>query len=365
MRALASVFLLGLALLGWGEVSAIYGKTSPAGAAAETRPTIAWQVTPTGGGRVSRVEMRINDVLVPAEFDDETNTAEYRPTAPMAAGLYDVECRVTIDREVTVRKSWVFEIGDGPSTASARGLDEINLVRTELGQPALSLDDRLCAAAAAHTRYQILNQETCHIEDPAKPGFSGKAPWDRIQRFGFPGVCYEGACGNQMDVRKAVRLLFDAPYHRIAFLQPGTAAIGIGFESGALTIDYAISNREGDGMSPAPGQVDVPLAWDGIESPSPLDIHGAHGPVGYPIVFGRYSKNLDDAAIDSMVLFAPDGSVVPAYLNTPRNDPELRFAAILTPKQRLQPRTTYRVCVSGRSNSGDFIRRDWTFTTGS
>lgn len=370
MRPLLSAAVFLLALSVQADVSAIYGKYNPTGSVTASEPLVSWKLTPTGGGHVSRVEMSINSHPVSAEFNGETSSVEYRPAGPMKGGLYTVVCRVTIERELIVRQDWSFEIRGGatdcgPSTSFGANyaLEATNVIRQSLGLPAYVLDDRMTAAANAHSKYQILNGQTCHIEDPSKPGFTGKAPWDRVQHFGFPGTCYEGACGNQMDPRKAIQLLFDAPYHRIAFLQPGSPQIGIGFEGGALTVDYAVSSEEGVGISPAAGQLGTPLAWDGNESPTPLRIHGASGPVGYPVVFSWFSPTLESIRIGSMRLLGPDGTEIPAYVNTPANDDELRFAGVLTPRSKLQPRTTYTAEVHATSQRGQRIDRTWSFTT--
>jgi len=371
LRVLSIFVLLSLALIVQADVSAIYGKYAPSGSTADAQPTIAWKLTPTGGGRVSRVEMLVNESPVPATFNTGTSSAEFKPAEALRSGLYSVVCRVTIEEQVVVRQDWSFEIaGDagssGPSGSFAvnYALEATNLIRGELGLPPYILDSRMNAAAAAHSKYQVLNGATCHVEEPGKPGFTGKAPWDRIQRFGFPGTCYEGACGNQLDPRKAIRLLFDAPYHRIAFLQPSSLQIGIGFESGALTVDYAVSNCEGVGLSPAPGQLGIPVGWDGNESPCPFRVHGASGPSGYPIVFAWFSPRLEGIQISSMRLFGPDGSEISTYVNTPDNDNELRFAGVITPRSKLQPKTAYTVEVHATTQRGARIDKKWSFKTG-
>lgn len=380
MRVFLTGVLVFLSLSIQADVSAIYGKFSPTGSVKSAQPVVSWGLTPTGGGHVSRVDMQINDQAVEARFNSSSSAVEYKPTGPLPAGLYAVVCRVTIDREVTLRQDWTFEVlgeargtsrSGGGSASPAKSLaasyafTTTNEIRAEMGLPGFVSDERINAAAAAHSRYQVLNRMTCHIEDPNKPGYTGKAPWDRIQHFGFDGVCYEGACGGQTDPRKAIQLLFDAPYHRIAFLQPGSPAVGIGFEGGAMTMDYAVSEQEGTGISPAPGQTGIPLSWDGNESPSPLRVHGAYGTVGYPIVFGWFSPRLENIKVKSMKLFTADGSEVATYVNTPDNDSELRFAGVMTPKVKLRPKTSYTAEVRATTDRGAKIDRTWTFTTGS
>jgi uncharacterized protein YkwD len=362
MRFLFALVLLAAPLAATAEVSAIYGDFAPTGTVSAPKPELRWKLTPTGGGQVTRVEMLLNRKRVEATFNPSSNEVEYSPAEPLEKGLYAVVCNVTINRAVVARQDWMFEVG-GSSATIAAALEATNALRRELGLPAFISDQRLNDAAVAHSRYQLLNHETGHFEDPAKPGFTGKAPWDRVQRFGYPGTCFECASGNQMDPATAVKLLFDAPYHRIAFLQPGTAAIGIGFEAGALTLDYGLATDEGAGLSPSPGQAEVPIEWDGNESPSPLRIHGATGSVGYPIVFSWFSPRLEGNRVDSKKLIGPDGLEVPSYLNTPENDGELRFSGVLTPKAKLLRGTTYRVDVRAASQRGKKLDRSWSFTT--
>lgn len=365
MRSAILLFCSALVALARAEVGAIYGQYGPSGSVANTRPQLSWRLTPTGGGRVTRVEMNLNAKPVPAQYNEKASSVEFTPSADLDPGLYNVACRVTLEGQVVARQEWSFEVGTGEdsSFAAAAALDELNLIRKEIGLAALPLDDRLARAAAAHSSYQWLAGVTGHYEESSQTGFTGRAPWDRAKRFGFPGSCYEGASGGQPDPRSAVRMLFDAPYHRIAFLQPGAPAVGVGFERGFLTVDYGISEQEGPGMSPAPGQTGVSLAWDGNETPNPLRLHDASGRVGYPIVFSWFSPRLGNARIQSMTLEGPDGNQCPAHLNTPENDAELRFAAVLIPRRPLSPRTTYRVDVRGQNDRGETFARSWSFTT--
>ena len=322
---------------------------------------------------MSRVEMRINDQPVSAEFDADKNEVVYQPSDPMEPGLHSVTCRVTIERAVTVRQDWSFEVGGlyaadnrpAKSAAASYALMATNEFRALIGMRPFALDDKMCQAASAHSKYQILNRSVGHYEEPGKPGYTGKAPWDRTAHFGFEGVCYEGVCGGQTDPKRAIQLLFDAPYHRIPFLQPGAPKVGIGFEGGVLTVNYAVSDDAGVGTAPAADQTGVPLGWDGNETPSPMRIHRFNGATGYPIVYAYFSPMLENIDVQSMKLFGPDGTLVDAFVNTPDNDSELRFAGIITPRKPLQANSRYRVEVKARTKRGGKIDRTWSFTTGS
>lgn len=360
---------MSLGLAQASDVSVIYGKYGPTGRIEDSAPNLSWKLTPTGGGKITHVRLTLNDQPVPAVFVAASSSVEYQPAAPLRSGLYTVHCQATVDRQLVVRQDWSFEIagkdGGGPAGfAVGPVLDSLNELRRVSGLPPFALDSRMSAAAAAHSHYQAINRTTGHFEDPSLAGFTGKAPWDRTAAFGVPGGCYECVCGNESDPRKAIQLLFDAPYHRIPFLQSGSPKVGIGMEAGALTIDCALSSESGVGLSPAPGQSGASRAWDGNEFPSPLRIHGATGPVGYPIVFAWLTPQMEGLAVRSMRLL--DGKVVvPTYLNTPENDSELRFAAILLPKAALKPETTYTVEVKASTAGGRDLSRTWSFRTGS
>ncbi len=344
----------------------IYGDYQPRGIVKQTTPLLRWNVRSNDGQQIGSVELSINGKKVKAEYNSEKEAVEYRPNEGLDAGLYKVVCRATIPGQVTARQDWTFEVnpaGEDAPIASALALDEINLVRKELGLPSFRSDQRANDAAMAHSRYMSQHGVCGHVESADKPGFTGVQPWDRLQAFGYQGTCYEDSCIGEGDPRAAVRLLFDAPYHRIAFLQPGSSDIGVGMIGGALTTDFIVSDQSGVSTSPSDGQNDIPLSWDGNESPSPLRIHGVSGEVGYPIVFGYFSPNLESIRISSFEVKNERGDVVPGMLNTPANDPELRFAAVFLPSATLAPSAKYRVFVKAKTRSGKSIDRAWTFTT--
>lgn len=369
MRSIfAGLFVLSLGLAQAADVSVIYGRYGPTGRIEDSTPNLSWKLTPTGGGQITHVRLTLNDQPVPATFVAASSAIEYQPSAPLRSGLYTVRCQATVDRQLVVRQDWSFEISGkdrgGPSGfAVGPVLDSLNGLRRLSGLPPFALDSRMSAAAAAHSHYQAIHRTTGHFEDPALAGFTGKAPWDRTAAFGAPGGCYECVCGNESDPRKAIQLLFDAPYHRIPFLQAGSPKVGIGMEGGALTIDTALSPEPGVGLSPAPNQTETPRIWDGNEFPSPLRMHGATGPVGYPIVFAWLTPQMEGLTVRAMSLREGD-LVIPTYLNTPENDSELRFAAILLPKAALKSETTYTVDVKASTAGGQDVSRTWSFRTG-
>lgn len=344
----------------------IYGEYKPTGIVQDGVQSVTWKVTPTDGYEISEVDLSLNGQPVKATYDQKEHLVTYKPETNLGPGFYKVNCRATVVGKVTVRQDWSFEIsqpGSNTSIASQLAFDEVNLIRRELGLPPFSTDKRVSDAAMAHSRYMAANQLCGHVEEPGKSGYTGRQPWDRIQAFGYQGVCYEDACFGIADPRQAVRSLFDAPYHRIAFLQPGSTVLGAGMIDGALTADFVLSPDCGVSYSPASGQTGVPVAWDGNETPSPLRVHGVNAATGYPIVFGYYSPQMETIRVTKFQLIDPEGSIVAGYLNTPANDSMLRFSAVFIPSQALFPATTYSVVVKGSTRGGKCIDSTWKFTT--
>ncbi|MDU8910876.1 CAP domain-containing protein [Aestuariicoccus sp. MJ-SS9] len=62
-----------------------------------------------------------------------------------------------------------------------RMLDAINALRSAAGAPALSLDAKLNAAAATHSRDMSVQNRPWHF------GSDGSSPIDRVQRVGYEG----------------------------------------------------------------------------------------------------------------------------------------------------------------------------------
>lgn len=363
------LFLLLSALLVSALASAdlIYGDYQPTGIIKDLSPTVTWKVAPTPGNKIDGVELSLNGKSVKAVYDEKTHAVIYTPPAALDAGLYRVTCRATIPGKVTARQDWSFEVSGGESNnasfASMLAFNEANLIRQELGLPMFSQDQRITDAAMAHSRYMSFNGACGHVEESGKSGFTGTQPWDRVAAYGYKGPCYEDACLGKDDPKEAIRLLFNAPYHRIAFLQPGAVRLGAGMVDGALTADFTVSTQSGVGMSPARGQKGIPTTWDGNESPNPLRLHSPQGSVGYPIVFGYYSPRMEPISITSFELRDCEGNLVSAFLNTPANDNMLRFNAVLIPSRPLVPEEIYEVRVAGKTASGKSIDTNWKFTT--
>ena len=76
----------------------------------------------------------------------------------------------------------VYRIGSGDTREIRfRMLDSVNSLRSAAGQPPLTLDDKLTAAAATHARDMSLQSRPWHF------GSDGSSPLDRVRRVGYEG----------------------------------------------------------------------------------------------------------------------------------------------------------------------------------
>lgn len=239
---------------------------------------------------------------------------------------------------------------------------EINRRRAEWGLPACTLNATLSQAAVAHAKYMRQNKTVAHFESASSPGYTAVAPWDRAQKFGYKGICFEGASDEQ-DPLKGVASQFAGPYHRMPYMQPGVVEIGIGSDANYICVDIGVSRTEGIAYSPVDGQKNVPTTWDGFDAPPPLVAYGQKSPAGYPIVFGYFTKFVSPTRMFSMKL-TEGGRPVPAYFNSPDTDKNLKNVGFLVAKNPLKPNTTYTVEAKGTDAKGAAIEKTWSFTTG-
>jgi len=368
--------LLGLAVLGAVPISFLRaadyytGNPTPIGALRIARPTITWKIWGGEKTKITAVSMALNNREVPAEYFGSYKAVIYTPPRPLPPGSYQVRCEVTFNNRWKVSREWEFTIPPEaiqelpePDARQRRAWETANEYRRLMGMFPFRLDLRLCASATAHASYLDRNKETGHAEQPGKPGFVGKDPMERAIAFGYDGGCSEDAAGGDLSPSAAVRELFDAPYHRLPFLQPGSPDFGAGRVGDQTVLVFGATEAEGIVTYPVDKQREIPLRWHGIEDPNPLRIHRVRGPAGYIITFCYFAPDRPRIRISKATLTTEKGEPVPFYLNTPDNDSHLTNGALLIPKQSLRQNTTYLVSIEASTQSGKNISRNWQFTT--
>ncbi|MFY9234079.1 MAG: CAP domain-containing protein [Fimbriimonadaceae bacterium] len=341
------------------------------------KPTLRWEIWPGGRSAITEQKMLINGVEVRAYYSKGDRSLMYTPDRPLAPGEYKVKCRVVIDDSLVANKEWTFTIATGaapnlapPDSDQIRAFRAANVYRTALGLEPFRFDDRLNGAALAHSKYLAKNNTTGHFQKPGTPGYFGQDPGARLESFGFIDESWENVAYGNETPEEAITSLVDAPYHRIPFMQPGAIVLGAGFNENRLTVEFGANKSEGTVVYPAPGQSNVPTLWNGNERPNPLRLHDAPKPVGYIIVLSAWQPGGAKLKVQEATLRnCADGSLVPAFLNTPSNDDRLDNSCFIIPKRPLRPGTTYEVLVRGSvqptasDRSEVPLDKRWRFTT--
>ncbi len=346
----------------------------PSGRLRVSRPSISWKISGGNGANVSDVVLQVDGETVKAEYSQTKKSVWYEPTEAFTPGTHKIDCAVQLGGQVWVNRSWQFTVLAGasatpqaPNTQQTALFTQINLVRKEQGLPPVTLDGRLCAAAQAHTAYLSPRATVAHIQtDETSGDFLARDSGERAGVFGFSGGVFEVIGQGKGDDKTQIARLFAAPYHRGAFLQPGSVAIGAGKVNGTVTLMFGTGDQTGVTTYPAPHQTNVPTAWDGIEAPNPLRLHkgAGTGPLGTAISLHVWTGDITEKLTNvQATLTTATGKSVAVWLNTPQNDDHLTNAVFLLPQKPLAPATMYRVTVSATTATGETVRREWTFTT--
>jgi len=253
-----------------------------------------------------------------------------------------------------------------------QALARINYYRARAGIAPLALNESLNQTAVAHANYCILNAGDSslagvspHTEIAGKAGFTGVTSADRAQHFGYSSV---GRWRENMHYLAnpvaAVDDWMNSVFHRFAVLDPNlqemgfAVAVGNGRKVDVLDTAAPVytENASAVVVYPAPNQTDVPLAFDGRESPDPLP--GAVYPTGYPItaMFGGENVQITEASLrDSR------GNLVDSYVLYPGSGMMDNSVAVVA-KQLLRAAEKYTVSLAG-TTGGTAFSRNWSFTT--
>ena len=344
----------------------------PKGRLIYAKAPFIWEVWSTVPGEITGGRCTIDDQSVPARYDETARRVIANLQEPLSPGIHKITLSATLKTGEAIGRTWEFEIAPealisvpAPNDSQNKVLGFVNSFREKMGLPACRMDDLMNAASLKHCEYLALNQTTGHYQTPGKQGYFGNQPWERLQAMGLVLDSWETVDFGSSTEEEALAHLIDAPYHRLAFIQPGKVLFGSGYHKNRLTATFQMSSEKGVVTYPYDKQEAVPPAWDYNERPNPLRIHdGARRPVGYPIMLARFGGGEDKLNVRLATIFDGDGREVPCWLNTPDNDPELKFALILIPKAPLKGNAKYSVRVEAAMASGEEVSRSWSFRTG-
>ena len=267
-----------------------------------------------------------------------------------------------------------------PSSAPEKAIEAwriVNELRLSSGSPCMNLVPALTGAAQGHCDYLAANRGMAgcgggHSQVEGCTGFTGASPGAREVAAGYPRrLAYTEVLTNISDnPAAAVRGWVTTPFHRIPILDPWTTDMGWGGAAGCSIIDF------GRGMSghapdeavvvyPYDGQTDVPLSFNGLESPAPPK-PASGWPSAYPVSI--YARGL--TITEHVVSKEGDGTPLD-HVWLDRSAPEVNrglrgyFASmsLMYVGEPFEPSSTYRVHMVGSSTAGP-LDLEWTFTTG-
>jgi len=248
---------------------------------------------------------------------------------------------------------------DEPSDRVVRALARINSYRDAAGVSPAGLDPALMRSAGGHVAYYEQNLDAgmaglgLHQQAPERPGFTGVTMGERASAAGYSGRPVTELAGFGGLV-SAVEWAMDTVNHRLPLIHPSALVMGLaesvtsGFNVIAVGLQRGLSYAQLPSFCPADGASNVPLHWDGGETPDPAP--DLPRPLGYPITacFGLGQK----VEWQALELRGPDDQPVEA---TVRETPWMSAAALI-PHEPLVHSTSYVIRLSARVDGADSSR---------
>lgn len=281
---------------------------------------------------------------------------------------YTVEVSAMVDN-VKWSQSWTFTTisrDDETRGFTKAMLGKINAYRKLAGLEEVILDDKLSEACDHHALYLAENEEDArdpkfniHSEDSQRQGYTEEganyAPRMHIGQAPF-------------DPLSLIESWVSAFHFRFAVLEPTYRKIGIGCAQGPrLWVGIVLPDNPSrvpakePAVFPAEGQNNVPLTYDGGESPDPIP-ESKDRNAGFPITvqFPRAKKvsavkatlTLNDKEVDCW-LSTPEKPIAEGYQ---------RNSICLISKKPLQAKSIYQVSIRAAVN-GQLWTKSWRFQT--
>jgi uncharacterized protein YkwD len=358
--------------------------TYPEGNVGLARPTISAVLKLSESKTLDSYSMYVNNKEVTPEFNASTTTFSYQPTSDLTPATYNVKILFQYQGYQASSIEWSFTILPGASSLSTMispeqqtGLKAINDYRLLLGLSQVSFNDALNTAAQKHAEYLDANQidpvhtsTSLHDESQTNKGYIGKSLLERMNYVGYDKGVSEDVAYRDSSLVEAVDSLYDAPYHRIPFLNPDLTEIGI-YKKGTYDViefGYNTSSSPQLVVSPSDGDVFVPTSFDGHETPDPIRMYkSAVYPVGYPIMASLAGENIQKLTLIKGELKDDSGHDVKLYQNQSANDDHLKSEVMLMPIDPLLADTTYQATIQVSATYMDGTQksfdRTWKFRT--
>jgi hypothetical protein len=239
--------------------------------------------------------------------------------------------------------------------------------RLKLGLTPRPEDVKLSADLQKHCAYMNANGTLTHPEDKGKPGFSEEG-----HQAGLRSILSMGT-----PAPRVAAMMVGTYFHRIDVIRPDTMAFGVGYDGRYGGIDGRTNLRKEKPpalwpvLCPAPGQTDVPLAYN-KEMP---DATPGDDRAGFPITvqFHTGKLKLTSHALRPVGPAGPvpaktEAAAVDCYTYDPHTGASngmtgfLRCVCIIA-KEPLQPDTQYEVTMNVEVGGKPWMKT-WRFTTG-
>lgn len=248
-----------------------------------------------------------------------------------------------------------------PAGAPATALDTVNALRSHMGLACMSLVAEINTSSQKHCDYYQQNtaNKTCianaHEEVDSCAGFVAKSFATRMTTAGYTGSPRSEVMAFSGNPTSAIAQWINSVYHRTPLLSPWIGEMGYGMTADCDTIDMGLGPKQSDDVTavyPYPGQIDVPLNFDGShEGPTP-----PAPPTGWPSAspVHLYVKKYTVTSHDVFVKGTCDA--LPHQWLPEMDD------YILYPDKPFAKQTEYRVVIKG-TKAGKALDFDWSFTT--
>ncbi|WZL73794.1 S-layer homology domain-containing protein [Clostridiaceae bacterium 35-E11] len=342
-----------------------------------SKPSITMQLV-LNNNTIEAIEMRLNGNKVDAKYEKESQRIVYLPNKPLSPGQYKVDLSINLTGWKPITHSWQFTVSENaveqlsaPTEEQKQVRNYANRYRQFLGLKEFTLNKSLNSAAMAHSNYMAINKKTTHDEFINDKGFVGTKAYNRVSVFGYvESEISENVSSGQSNYQESIDGLMDAPYHRLSWLNPFFTELGYGVKDKYYTFNFGGSRKGADKIVvyPVDGQQNVPVSWNGNETPNPLRIHNKTGTVGYPISLSYFTeKTIEKVFVEKVNVANSRGYNTPIYLNTPQRDAHLQDSILIIPSRPLTKNETYKVIVKGKilfeDKSEQRIDKTWKFTT--
>lgn len=341
-------------------------------------PEIGIEVHFDSSTKLNSSVMELDGARVNVNYDEKRHRFFYQPTAPLKAGAHQVKLYLGFMGYQVWTHSWTFTVNAQALTSFPKAtsdqltaLQAVNDYRKLLGIQELTLNNSLSLAATGHAKYMDLNDLFSHYEIKGKSGFFGEDVGDRTQYYGFSNGVYEDI-SEQYDASpiNAVDGLFDAPYHRIPFMDPDVNEFGYGQKGFFHALNFGVADpQEAFVTYPTADGKNIPAQWNGNEIPDPLrNAKGIVYPVGYPIMAGIYGPSVNRVEyVSGKLVRNSDGKELAIQVNSAPADEHLTREVIMIPILPLSANETYTVEMQLNAVSPDGSKtskyKKWSFTT--